>query len=214
MKTAIDEQRIKDIARHMREHLGGSIFAFPIEEDNPFSQYAIVLYAGGIYHVYPTASDVSLAAVGVTTILESMQKEGLASNYEEAVRFISYQAQMDAPDVTMRRLKKGNVSGPLLHRCEDFMDGEDEDNPLFTARGVLKMSYLSMVDDRLPKAAQFMDKYYKLLSMRKYGKTAAAIKREAQRMGKDQAIKWLEDTYRRFIQDDLEIIRIFEQIKK
>lgn len=214
MNAAINEQRLKDTAKNMREQFGGSIFAFPIEKDNPFSQYAVVVYAGDSYFVYPTAHDISTAALGVKTILDEFKKEGIASSYKEAVRFVSYQAQIDAPDVTMRRLKKDNVSRPLLHRGGDYKDGEDQDNPLFTARGVLKMSYFSMVDDRMPKAFQFMDEYYKFLAMRKYGKTATAIKREVQKMGKELAVKWLEDTYQNYIKDDMEIFNIFAQIKE
>ena len=39
-------------AKQIRESLGGTLFAFPIEEDNPFSSYAIVMYAGGKYFAY------------------------------------------------------------------------------------------------------------------------------------------------------------------
>lgn len=96
-----------ETAKALREQLGGTIFAFPIEPDNPFSTYAVVVYAGGEYFVYPEATDVSEAATGVLVILEEFKKIGLAKDYDEDVRMITYKAQMDAPSVVMRRLKRG-----------------------------------------------------------------------------------------------------------
>jgi hypothetical protein len=96
-----------ETAKALREQLGGTIFAFPIEPDNPFSTYAVVVYGGGEYFVYPEATDVSEAATGVLTILEEFKKAGLAKSYEEDVRMIIYQPQLDAPSVVMRRLKRG-----------------------------------------------------------------------------------------------------------
>lgn len=53
-----------------------------------------------------------------------------------------------------------------------------EDSFNVTARGLIKFSYFLMIDDKLPNAIIFMDRYYQLLAMKRYGKTAAAIKRE------------------------------------
>lgn len=78
----------------------------PIEEDNPFSAYAVVVYMEGIYIVYPESTNISGAAAGVLEILDIFKAEGLPADYNENVRLVSYQAQMDAPNVTMRRLKK------------------------------------------------------------------------------------------------------------
>lgn len=69
-----------------------------------------------------------------------------------------------------------------------------------------------MVDDHLPIAAQFMDEYYKLLAMKRYGKKVAAIKREVRQMGKNQAIKWIEQTYRIFIKDAMDIFNIMNNL--
>jgi hypothetical protein len=43
----------------------------------------------------------------VLTILEEFKKIGRAKDYNKDVRMVSYQAQMDAPSVVMRRLKRG-----------------------------------------------------------------------------------------------------------
>lgn len=96
-----------ETAKSLREQLGGTIFAFPIEPDNPFSTYAVVVYAEGQYFVYPEATDITEAAAGILTILDEFKKRGLAKDYNKDVRMISYQKQMDAPSVTMRRLKRG-----------------------------------------------------------------------------------------------------------
>ena len=58
-----------------------------------------------------------------------------------------------------------------------------------------------------------MVEFYQLLAMRKYGKTVAAIKQEVRRMGKDQAIKWIEQTHKKYIHDDMEIMNIFNRLK-
>jgi hypothetical protein len=206
------EEQLKLKAKGFRESLGGTIFAFPVEEDNPFSAYAIVVYRAGSYFVYPQATDISIAAAGVLTLLEEFKKIGVSVDYEKDVRLMSFQAQMDAPDVTMRRLKKGNVSKPLMEKGQDFKDGSEETGPLLSVRGTLKMAYLTMVEDHALNAIRVMEEYYKLLAMNRYGKTASAIKNEVRKMGKKQAIKWIEQTYRKFIKDDMDILNIFNSI--
>lgn len=210
--TMPTKQEIKDKAKALRENLGGTIFAFPIEENNPFSEYAVVVFQQGEYFVYPQASDISLAANGVMHILDLFKKEGIEASYENDVRFISHQAQMDAPNVTMRRLKKESISKPLLQNNIDVKEGIERDNPILSARGTLKISYLSMVDDHMPKASMVMDEYYKFLAMKRYGKTAAAIKREVSKMGKEQAIAWIEQTYTKFVNDPMDIFNLFNNI--
>ena len=100
------QQAIKT-AKNLREQLGGTIFAFPIDPDNQFSTYAVVVYAEGKYFVYPEATDITEAAAGVLAILEEFKKIGIAKDYNKDVRMVSYQKQMDAPSVVMRRLKRG-----------------------------------------------------------------------------------------------------------
>ena len=95
-------------AAEIREQTGGTIFAFPVEEENPYSFYAVVVYLGGLYHVYPQAENVANAAQGVTVILEQLKKLGFAKSYENDVRFICYPAQINAPSTIMHQLKKKN----------------------------------------------------------------------------------------------------------
>lgn len=194
-------------AEQLREQFGGTIFAFPIEENNPFSSYAVVMYAGGKYFAYPEASDISTASVGVLTLLEEMKKNGMAADYESDVRLISYQAQMDAPSIIMRRLKKEASHKPFFKE-NDYTKGSEDTEDLISARGTLKLSYLEMTEEKNSKASQFMDEYYKILSTRKYGKTAAAIRQEVRRMTKDQACAWLEQTYEKYIHNDMEVFSI------
>ena len=200
-------------AKKLKKQLGGTIFAFPIEEDNPFSTYAVVMYADGKYFSYPDASDISTAAAGVLIILEELKKIGQDSDYKRNVRMISHQAQMDAPSTIMRRLKKANVCGGIYEKGTDVSEGSEETGMLFSTRGVLKFCYLEMVDEKNPIAIKFMDEYYKLLATRKYGKKAGAIKQEVRKMGKDQAIDWVEKTYEKYVHDDMEIINILADVK-
>lgn len=105
-KEKMKKQAI-ETAKSIREQLGGTIFAFPIEPENPYSTYAVVVYAGGEYFVYPEATDITEAATGIMTILEEFKKIGLAKEYNTDVRMITYKTQIDAPSVTMWRLKRG-----------------------------------------------------------------------------------------------------------
>ncbi len=100
------KQAIKT-AKNIRKQLGGTIFSFPIEPDNPFSTYAVVVYAEGQYFVYPEATDITEAATGIMVILDEFKKIGKAKDYNKDVRMVTYQPQMDAPSVVMRRLKRG-----------------------------------------------------------------------------------------------------------
>ena len=104
----MDKKQAIEKAKEIRKKTGGFIFGFPISEDDPFSEYAVVVYAGSKYHVYPKASDISLAATGIVTIIEEFRKIGTKVKFEKDVRLVSYDAQINAPDVTMRRLRNGN----------------------------------------------------------------------------------------------------------
>jgi hypothetical protein len=97
-------------AKQIKEQSGGIVFAFPTEESNPFSPYAIVVYAEGQYFVYPPAANISEAALGVLTIMEEFKKIGVDIDYEKDVRLISYQTQMDA-----RQLRGEIVSARKSH---------------------------------------------------------------------------------------------------
>ena len=96
-------------AKRLKKQFGGTIFAFPIEEENPFSPYSIVVFHQGMYFPFPDATDLSEAALGVNTLLEEMRKNGMDDDYERNVRLILHQAQKDAPSTVMRRLKKKHL---------------------------------------------------------------------------------------------------------
>ncbi|KGE16637.1 hypothetical protein [Paenibacillus wynnii] len=203
MADKLSEHQIQDKAATLRERLGGTIFGYPIHENNPHSPYAVVVYAAGHYHVYPEAKDISFAALGVKTILEQFQKSGLSVNYTDAVRLVSYEAQVNAPDVTMRRLRDSQADYSTTEAGTELISG----------KGAVKMAYFGMVDDRNPKCGQLMDQYYKLLASRRYGKTAAAIKQEVRKMNRDQATGWIERTYSKYLKgEDIAILELFRNL--
>lgn len=191
--------QIEQKAAELRARVGGSIFAFPIDEEDPLSKYAVVMYTGKEYRAYPEAMHVSEASAGILLIIEALEKEGFDFDYDRDVRLIAYQNQLDAPDVAMRRLKRECESPRILKDKEDIVESEGE--TYVTPRGMLKLNYLMMVDEKNPKAIIAMKKYYELLAIRKYGKTAAAIKQEVHRMDKQEASKWIERTYQRYTRD-------------
>ncbi|PGS69045.1 hypothetical protein COC69_26120 [Bacillus cereus] len=203
--TAIQEE-----AKRYQKECGGEIFVFPIEEENPQSLYAVVVYAGEAFHVFSEAVTVEDAAIGVQIILECFEKEGMKKEYSEVVRFITGEAQLNAPHVTMRRLKKENKFVPVPNECDYFEQG---DGYALSARGVLKYTYIAMVQEQLPKAIQFMNKYYRLLATRGYGKSVAGIKKEVNRMSEDEAIGWLERTYEKYFGNGNEIMNIMNSLK-
>lgn len=208
-KTAIEEK-----AKELRGRVGGTIFSFPINETDPFSKYAVAVYTGSGYNIYPEPLSIEEAAAGVYETLKGFKSIGLDDNYERNVRFVSYDAQMDAPNVTMRRLKKENVSRPLLKKGADVMENPDDpEGYLFSSRGLLKWTYIEMMDNKTPKAIQFMEEYYKMLAGMRYGKTAAAIKQEVRRLSKEEAIAWIEKTHARYVKDGSVIIGIMQRLK-
>lgn len=199
---------IEKRAENIRQQLGGKIFAFPIKEDDPYSKYAVAMYTGKKFITYPNLMTIEEAAAGIRLTLKAFEQEGWDADYDQNVRFVSYDAQVNAPSVTMRRLKKENISKLIYQEGVDFHKKDGEEDFLISARGLLKWTYIEMVDEGNPKAVQFMNEYYKLLSMRRYGKTAAAIRQEVRRLTKDEAIKWIERTYKHYVRDDLEVINI------
>jgi hypothetical protein len=205
-------KEIKKKAAELKKQLGGTIFAFPIEEENPLSKYAFTVHTRVGFHTFSDPMTIEEAANNIKFTLEQFKKMGVNADYEKNVRFISFQPQFDAPNVTMRRLKKAQAQKPVYQNGKDVVQKGEE--YAFTARGVIKMSYLSMVEDKLPKAKQFMLEYYKILAMRKYGKSSGLIKQEVRRMDKDTAIDWIEKTYEQYIHDDMDIFNIMNLIKK
>lgn len=207
-------QEIEQKVKESKQQMGGKIFAFPINEEDPFSQYAVAIWIeGDAFKVFPEPLTISEAAAAVNETLKGFKSEGWDADYERNVRFFSHEAQINAADITMRRIKKMNEKNKQKRTNfdKDFKPNGDGYN--ISARGLIKFCYLSMIDDKTPKSIQFMKKYYELLSTRKYGKTAAAINQEVRKMGKDDAVEWIERTYARFIRDDMEVMGIMDNLK-
>lgn len=209
---------IESKARETQQRLGGKIFVFPINDDDPFSHYVIAIDVGaGQFKTYEDALTINDAAACLKELIDSMNAEGFVVNYERDVRFTFNEAQMNAPDVTMRRIKKTpgafKSSSPLMEKGADVRPNpEDPEGVLLSARGILKFCLLEMMDKN-PKGALFMGEYFKLLASRRYGKTAAAIKQEVRRMSKHEAVQWAERTYARYISNDRDIMDIFQRLR-
>jgi hypothetical protein len=101
----MDKKEIIEKARLLRKQVGGFILGFPIEDENPFSEYAVVVYEQGKYFVFPQANNLQLAAVGINTLINSYEKTGKKIKFKRDVRLISYEAQINAPDITTRRIR-------------------------------------------------------------------------------------------------------------
>lgn len=210
---------LKDIeskAAAIRAAYGGTIFSFPVNKNDPFSEYAVAVYTGSEYKVYGESMPIEEASAGIFGILEGYKKIGIDPDYDTHVRLVSYEAQVNAPSVTMRRLKKTKgtfqVLNPVFENGVDVHIGDGEEEFYFSARGLIKYSYIEMVNEKNPKAIKFMDEYYGLLASKKYGKTAAAIRQEVRRMGRNEALKWIENTYSKYIHDDQEVKNILNSL--
>ena len=205
------------IAKEYHERLGGRFFVFPVEPDNPHSKYAFAMYDGKQFHTYAEAVPVEEAAANLKGAIEAFEEVFKAKvEWDRDVRFISTEAQVNSDNVTMRRLRNSGElrtvgsTGYLVEGVDVSKDDNVDGGYTFSGRGLIKFMYLE--SDDTPKARQFMDGYYQLLAMRRYGKTAAAIKREVKRMSKDDAVTWIEKTYAKYIHDDMEISNIMQEL--
>lgn len=209
--TSMNMQLLEKTATEMKANLGGRIFAFPVEADNPYSTYAVAVFDGTTCRVYTRSFSVEEAAGAALAALECFKSSGIPASYEEDVRFVSYDAQVNGPSIGMRRLKKANQAKPFLEAGVGLFglhksDGSKEET--ISPLGVLKLSYLQMVEASNPKCKEVMEGYYRLLASKRYGKTVAAIRQEVRRMTKDQARGWLEETYAKYVQDSFEVFNL------
>ena len=173
----------------------------------------VAVYTGSEYKIYDESLLIEEAAAGILSLLEGYKEIGIDNDYERNVRLLSYDAQMKAPNLTMHKLRTGKVSNPYgFKEGEDVFELED-DVKHFSARGFLKMSYLLARDEKNPKAIIFMNNYYDLLSKKKYGKTPAAIKQEIRKLSKDNVLKWIEQTFKKYITDDMEVFNLMNNGK-
>nr|WP_145402981.1 hypothetical protein [Paenibacillus xylanexedens] len=207
---------VKLRAKDMLERLGGTIFSFPIEEENPYSQYAVAVFTGSDFNVYPNPMSFEEAAAGVLEILEGYKAIGLDADFERNVRLATYDAQFNSPNVTMQRLKKHNMNGPVLKKGVDVTDHPEHpgEEYLVSGCGVVKFAYITMLEEKNPRSILFMDRFYKLLATKRYGKTAGAIKQEVRRMTKSQAIKWIDRICERHFKGGREIFGIMNSLSQ
>lgn len=142
---------IESKAHELREQLGGNIFSFPIEEDNPLSLYAVAIFSGEQLATFPDPMTIEEAAAGISMTLEELGKMGRDSDYDRNVRMVSYDAQMNGPSVTMRRLRKAEegYQKVMNTNIEDFIPSDDGYN--MTARGLIKLSYELVKKKRIKK---------------------------------------------------------------
>lgn len=97
---------IKQKAIDLRNRLGGSIFVFAVEPDNPFSEYALAAYIGDDkWTICPFTGAIEDVCGGLMGAMQEFETRGLHIDYNRDVRVVSYPAQMNAPSVTMRRLR-------------------------------------------------------------------------------------------------------------
>lgn len=94
-------------AKRIKKDSGGKVFAFPIDRDDPFSKYVLVLDLGVEFNVFPEKLDITEVAQCIFEAIQIFERNGFKISYEEDVRFVVYEAQMNAPSVTMRRLRDG-----------------------------------------------------------------------------------------------------------
>lgn len=99
--------QIEKEAKEIKGSHGGKIFAFPIDKADPFSKYAFTVYVGGgKFLTYPDfAPDIQTAALYCAKGMDLLRKNGIEIVYDRDVRLVTYEAQINAPDVVMRRLR-------------------------------------------------------------------------------------------------------------
>ena len=195
-------------AEQIKEESGGTIFAFPTEEENPFSPFAVVMYMNGKYFTYPDAADISEASATVLVILSKFKECGLVADYKRNVRFRLSQAQMDK---VWNQFKKDHITRLALTEGKYFTKGSKDTKVFVTDWGLLLLFNTMIVDEKNPEA--FMEEYYKLLAAREYGKTPAEIKQEVLKMGRSEAFDWLNQTYEKYFYDDSEFIEILNKFE-
>lgn len=209
----MNKQEKIQAAKEIHEGAGGTLFAFPVDPEDPLSRYAVVAKITDRYEVYDEIMCMEEAAQCIAGALEMYREEGIDADYDDNVRFIMHDAQMNAPSTTMRRLKKngGSSTTPQPLNDSDFIDNGDD--TLITAKGVIRLSHYTMVSDNNKKAKRFMFAYYKLLSNRGYGKTAREIKREVSKKTIPQVNTWIENTYAKYVYDPMEIMDILNGLQ-
>ncbi|NLJ94057.1 MAG: hypothetical protein GX326_00980 [Clostridiaceae bacterium] len=101
-------KKAKKTALGMQKNMGGIIFAFPIDEDDPFSKFVLVVDVGTKFDVFPELFDITEVANGILEMINIFKRNGIEVLYERDVRFAFYEAQKNAPSITMKKLRDIN----------------------------------------------------------------------------------------------------------
>lgn len=99
---------IRRKAKDIRKNNGGRIFAFPILEEDPFSKYAIVVDTGKRLSIFQERLVVEEVAQCILVLIEMLERNGTEISYDQDVKFISYDAQINSPSITMKKLRDAN----------------------------------------------------------------------------------------------------------
>lgn len=101
------EDEIIKKAKNIAKGNGGKIFAFPTEEENPFSKFALVVRSGSKYIVFGELLEIQEVAQGILETIKTLKRNGINTNYDNDVRFVFYEAQMNSPSLIMKELRCG-----------------------------------------------------------------------------------------------------------
>lgn len=155
------------------------------------------------------------AGACVGTLLEELNKEFNTGYQPHQVLRVTQEAlEVNAKngDFAAARMlrdiktKRYELSTPAkCDACETVVDGKDE--ILFSARGVVLVSYFSWKDDQLPKAHKAMRNYCEYICARGYHGGASKALRKWEGMDKDAAVEWVRKTYARHVHDDADMIQ-------
>ncbi|ADG06744.1 hypothetical protein [Kyrpidia tusciae] len=102
----MNTQEIDQKAEFLRQQLGGLIVAFPTDEADPYSKFAVVVYTGDGFRAFPKPLDVSEAAAGIASMVEGLDENGHRVDFDREVRFLVGATQFNGPNVLMRRLRE------------------------------------------------------------------------------------------------------------
>ena len=104
----MSNNEIRRKAKEIRKSNGGKIFAFPISEEDPFSKYAIVVETGKKLSIFPERLVVEEVAQCILVLIDTLEKNGIKVSYEQDVKFMLYDAQINSPSITMKKLRSAN----------------------------------------------------------------------------------------------------------
>lgn len=178
--------------------------------------YQIRVIHGPVNQVYDKEPfNLNEAAKCATVTLELFQKEfGETFDPDEVIGITDEALEVNRKyDIASAQFFKDVKSGSFNY-CQpapipDAIPGEGEEM-LLSARGVLLFSYLTWKEERTKPAQRFMMRYCQLLASRGYGKGAAQIFNDMDKMDKDSGCEWIRETYQKYTHNDEEVIALFQ----